>query len=141
VRPSSFRMAGVAILGAGSWGTALAVHLGRLGRRVALWARRPTVAATLAHERTNAVHLAGVALPPTVVPTAELTEACAGATAIVFACQSTGIRALAGGVDLGQGRPLLVSSPSRKRSNGSSVARRCESMRRLTPSAWRLERR
>ncbi len=32
-------MAGIAILGAGSWGTALAVHLGRAGHDVRLWGR------------------------------------------------------------------------------------------------------
>ena len=108
MRASPFRMAVVAILGAGSWGTALAMHLGRLGHRVALWARSPAVAATLAQER-NSVYLPGVELPPTVVPTAELTEACADATAVVFACPSIAIRALAGAVDLAERRPLLVS--------------------------------
>jgi len=43
MRASPLRMVAVAILGAGSWGTALAVHLGRLGRHVALWARSVNV--------------------------------------------------------------------------------------------------
>ena len=108
MRASPFRMAVVAILGAGSWGTALAMHLARLGHRVALWARSPAVAATLAQQR-NSVYLPGLELPPTVVPTAELTEACADASAVVFACPSIAIRALAGAVDLTERRPLLVS--------------------------------
>jgi len=36
-------MAEVGMLGSGSWGTALAVHLARLGHRVALWARKPEI--------------------------------------------------------------------------------------------------
>ena len=36
-------MAAVGMLGSGSWGTAPAVHLARLGHRVALWARKPEV--------------------------------------------------------------------------------------------------
>ena len=36
-------MAAVGMLGSGSWGTALAVHLARLGYRVALWARKPEI--------------------------------------------------------------------------------------------------
>src|SRR2546425_11934386 len=107
MRASPFRMAVVAILGAGSWGTALAMHLGRLGHRVALWARSPAVAATLAQERTNSVYLPGVELPPTVVPTAELTEACADASAVVFAWPSIAIRALSGEGALGERRQRL----------------------------------
>jgi glycerol-3-phosphate dehydrogenase (NAD(P)+) len=50
----------VTILGAGSWGTALAVHLARLGREVRLWARNGEFAAALDGGRENAVYLPGV---------------------------------------------------------------------------------
>ncbi len=36
----------IAVLGAGSWGTALAVHLGRVGHEVRLWARDPGLVAS-----------------------------------------------------------------------------------------------
>jgi len=53
----------IAVLGAGSWGTAIAVHLGRLGHRVHLWARDPRLAAEIETRRANAVYLPDVTLP------------------------------------------------------------------------------
>ena len=53
-------MRSIAVLGAGGWGTALAVHLGRLGHDVRLWARDPVLAADLCSRRANAVYLPGV---------------------------------------------------------------------------------
>ncbi len=56
----------IAILGAGSWGTALALVLRRSRKphRVCLWARRPELAETLAKTRANADYLPGFELPP-----------------------------------------------------------------------------
>lgn len=48
----------IAVIGAGAWGTALALHAARLGHQVTLWARRPE---SLAGGQTR---LPGVALPP-----------------------------------------------------------------------------
>ncbi len=58
-------MAVIAIVGAGAWGTALALHAARAGHQVTLWARDPK------HVLTNP-RLPGFALPPTVQLTAEL---------------------------------------------------------------------
>jgi len=63
----------VGVLGAGSWGTALAVHLAGAGRHeVTLWARHEELAARLRAERGNAVYLPGVELPPQIAPTSDL---------------------------------------------------------------------
>jgi glycerol-3-phosphate dehydrogenase (NAD(P)+) len=63
----------IGILGAGSWGTALAVHLATHGGHpVRLWARREELAAGLARERVNADYLPGVELPAAVEVTADL---------------------------------------------------------------------
>lgn len=88
-------MATVTILGAGSWGTALAVHLARLGRDVRLWARNAELAAALESTRENPVYLPGVALPPPLRATSDLREAVAGATMVVFVSPSSTIRGLA----------------------------------------------
>src|SRR5438105_4184502 len=85
----------VTVLGAGSWGTALAVHLARIGHDVRLWARDPGFAATLSAVRENAVYLPGVPFPPTVTPNPDLAEACAGTEMLVFVCPSSGVRPLA----------------------------------------------
>ena len=80
-----------AIVGAGSFGTALAVHAARAGFDVSLWARRPEVAAELAAERRNRRYLGDVELPPAVHPTSDL-DAVADADVVVMAAPSHGYR-------------------------------------------------
>src|SRR5204863_6843401 len=65
----------IAVLGAGSWSTALAIHLARAGRNVRLWARDAELAAAMAATRTNPRYLCGVSLPPDVEPTSCLEAA------------------------------------------------------------------
>ncbi len=62
----------VIVAGAGAFGTALAVALGREGRPVALWARDAGQVAEMAARRENPRGLPGVALPAAVAPVAEL---------------------------------------------------------------------
>jgi glycerol-3-phosphate dehydrogenase (NAD(P)+) len=85
----------VSVLGGGSWGTALAVHLARLGHEVVLWARNPAFAAEIAAAGENSTYLPGVSFPPSLKPTASLEEASARAEMLVFVCPSSGIRGLA----------------------------------------------
>src|ERR1700752_2195170 len=77
----------VAILGAGAWGTALAVHLsrGRASPRVRLWARDATQASALAARHENARYLPGVTVPSSIRVTAKIDEAVSGAGLVVVA--------------------------------------------------------
>jgi glycerol-3-phosphate dehydrogenase (NAD(P)+) len=84
----------IAVLGAGSWGTALAVHLGRLGHDIPLWARDATLAADIAARRANAIYLPDVTLPDGVAATAALDEALRDAPLVVSAIPSHGCRAV-----------------------------------------------
>lgn len=84
----------VAVLGAGEWGTVLAVVLARRGTSVALWARRPEVAAALARSRENESYLPGVPLPVGLTPTADLSQAVAGAGLIILAIPSRGLASI-----------------------------------------------
>lgn len=84
----------IAVIGSGSWGTALAVLLGKKGYRVALWGRREEAEA-LARDRENAQFLPGIALPDTVAPTADLDCALAGAEAAVMVIPSGALRLVA----------------------------------------------
>ncbi len=84
----------IAILGAGSWGTALAVHLGRLGHDVRLWARDRALVDDMAGRRANAVYLPDVTLPDVVVVTSAIDEALRGTDLIVSAIPSHGCRAV-----------------------------------------------
>lgn len=81
-----------AVLGAGSWGTALAGHLATVGHDVTLWARDPALVRDIAARRANAVYLPDVALPVAVKPTASLEEALTGAELVVCAVPSHGVR-------------------------------------------------
>ena len=56
-------MSAIGVLGAGSWGTALAVHLARVGHDVRLWARDPALVHDMRVRRANAVYLPDVTLP------------------------------------------------------------------------------
>jgi len=82
----------IAVIGAGSWGTALARHLGGKGYMVALWVHRPEQAAALARERENATYLPGFPLPDTVRPTADLAAAVSGKQVVVMVVPSHGYR-------------------------------------------------
>ena len=91
----------IAVLGAGSWGTALACCLaapradGSAGHPVRLWTLDPEHAAVLAATRRNAPFLPMAALPAAVAPTADLAEATAGAWLWVVAVPSQAVRSLA----------------------------------------------
>ncbi|KEZ76535.1 NAD(P)H-dependent glycerol-3-phosphate dehydrogenase [Salinisphaera hydrothermalis] len=87
------RPACLAVIGAGSWGTALAVHLARRGHAVRLWGRDPSAIEAMAESRTNARYLPGVEFPATLEPTAELAAAVDGADDIVVVVPSHALRA------------------------------------------------
>lgn len=89
----------VCVLGAGAWGTALAVQAARAGNPVALWARDPARAAAIDAARENVRYLPGARLAPSVQVTAEAGAALAGA-ALVLAC-----------VPLQYLRPVLAALP------------------------------
>jgi glycerol-3-phosphate dehydrogenase (NAD(P)+) len=84
----------IAILGAGSWGSALAVHLSRVGHDVHLWARDARLASELSTTRQNARYLPGVTFPECVTSTHSLAEALAGSEILVVTVPSHGLRAV-----------------------------------------------
>src|SRR3954447_15703154 len=84
----------VTVLGAGSWGTALAVHLGRVGHDVRLWARDRALVEDMTAWRANAVYLPDVTLPGVVSVTASLADALRDSELIVSAIPSHGCRAV-----------------------------------------------
>ncbi len=84
----------VAVLGAGSWGTALAVHLGRIGHDVRLWARDGSLAADMAARRANAIYLPDVTFPISVSVTPSIDVAVAHVPLVICAVPSHGARAV-----------------------------------------------
>jgi glycerol-3-phosphate dehydrogenase (NAD(P)+) len=81
----------VAILGAGSWGTALTTLLPRC-ERVNLWARDLSLVNSIHADHENRQYLPGIQLGGNVAVTRSLEEALAGAECVVFAVPSSGMR-------------------------------------------------
>ena len=81
----------IAVLGAGAWGTAMSVHLAAQ-HRVTLWARDAAQAAALQNQRENKRYLPGMLLPASVVVSADITAAMRGATLVLAAVTTAGLR-------------------------------------------------
>lgn len=84
----------IAVLGAGSWGTALAVLLATNGRRVLLWGRDCAHVAAMANERRNRRYLADAPFPPSLAVTADLRKTIVAASDVLVAVPTSGFRAL-----------------------------------------------
>jgi glycerol-3-phosphate dehydrogenase (NAD(P)+) len=84
----------IAVIGAGSWGTALGIVAGRAGHTVRLWSRNTEVVTSINRERVNSVYLAPHRIPEGVSATADLAEALASAEIVVMAAPSHITRAL-----------------------------------------------
>ena len=82
------------ILGAGAWGTAMAIHLNRLGHGVHLVARRIDHAMRLASDRVNSDYLPEITIPINIQIGHEIKPALMEANAVVLACPSMGIKDL-----------------------------------------------
>lgn len=87
-------MAAIVVLGAGSWGTALAIQFARSGRPTRLWGRDRARLATMARERRNSRYLESGEFPPSLNATVELDDALAGADDVLLAVPSHAFRAL-----------------------------------------------
>jgi glycerol-3-phosphate dehydrogenase (NAD(P)+) len=98
-------MRSVAVIGAGSWGTALAVHLARIGHRVHLWARDTTLVEEMERRGANPVYLPDVPFPATLTATGDLPLALGDAQFVVVAVPSHGVRQV-----LRQGEPYVRPS-------------------------------
>src|SRR5687768_2654412 len=84
----------IAIIGAGSWGTALAVVAARAGHQVRLWSRNADVIRSINESRVNSLYLKSVPIPSSVAAVSELKAALDHAELIVFAAPSHAAREL-----------------------------------------------
>ncbi len=82
----------IAVLGAGSWGSALAIQFARAGRRTLLWGRDPAHLATLAAERRNTRYLPDAPFPDGLILEPDLTRAVDAALDILIAVPSHAFR-------------------------------------------------
>ncbi|HVR27916.1 MAG TPA: NAD(P)H-dependent glycerol-3-phosphate dehydrogenase [Thermoanaerobaculia bacterium] len=115
------------ILGAGTWGTALAVHLARSGHRVVLRGRSERLMAAIAAERRNATYLPAIVIPDEVEATSDIGRVAACGTVVVVV-PSHGfrgaVRELLAARPQGAGALVLVSGT--KGIEGGTLARMSE---------------
>ena len=84
----------VAIIGAGGWGTALAIALARNTETIRLWVYEKEVCDSLSHGRVNGLYLPGFHVPSNVHPTTDLGAALDGAEIVLIAVPSQHLRSL-----------------------------------------------
>jgi glycerol-3-phosphate dehydrogenase (NAD(P)+) len=89
-------MSDIAVVGAGSYGSCLAMLFGRAGHRVSLWCRNPETADSMERTRANEGYLPGHTLPDTITVTSDLEAAVSGKQFVVGVTPSHGIRAVLG---------------------------------------------
>ena len=86
-------MTRVAVVGAGSWGTAVAAIVADNAPTM-LWARRAALAESIVADHENPDYLPHIRLPDSLRATGDLAEVCADADVVVFAVPSHGLRAV-----------------------------------------------
>lgn len=96
----------IGVLGAGSWGTALANATQRAGREVTLWARNPQAAAAIAHSGENPA-LPGIRLDPRLIVTSSFEQAI-DSDVVLLVVPAQAVRSVARMIPAGKGRNLPV---------------------------------
>jgi glycerol-3-phosphate dehydrogenase (NAD(P)+) len=109
----------IAVVGAGSWGTALAHVFAAQELDVRLWARKPALAEELGRSRENRRYLPGVRLPESVAVSSDLGMACVGAEIVVFAVPTQAMRSVSGEAASGLGDEAIVVSAAKGFESGS----------------------
>ncbi len=127
----------IAVIGGGSWGTALTVHLGRLGLTSCLWVRDPELSRQIRSTGENPWYLPGIPLPSRLGVTSDLSQALAGAGLVIVVVPShafdgvaedvarrlpQGTRILSGTKGLEPGGARRMSEILKARCPGSPVA-------------------
>jgi glycerol-3-phosphate dehydrogenase (NAD(P)+) len=88
-------MGKIAVIGAGSFGTAMACVARRAGQKVTLWAREPEVAKAINGGKGNPMFLPGIGIEPGIAATTDLAQALAGADAVLMVVPSQFFRSVA----------------------------------------------
>ena len=85
-------MTTITVIGAGSWGTAIAIHLARNGHHILLWDRDVAKLQEMAANRSNPKYLSHIRLPETISIAYDLKQAVTAADVIFIAVPSHGFR-------------------------------------------------
>ena len=112
----------IGVIGAGAWGTALAVVVGRAGRAVTMWAHVAEVVADINRNHRNEALLPGVTLEPSIRATADLAEA-AAADMLLLTVPAQFLRKVASGLApfLSPGTPVVICAKGIETESGAGV--------------------
>lgn len=110
----------IAVIGAGAWGTALAIAAARAGRRVRLWAREPEVVAAIESGGENTPFLPDRPLPVEVTATNDMASVLSGADLVLLVVPSQVLRRVAAQVQerLPAGVPVVICAKGIERGSG-----------------------
>lgn len=103
----------IAIVGAGSWGTALAVIAARAGHQVSLWSRDPEVVKSINESRVNSRYLTSISIPEQVTATNEISTALDQASIVLLAAPSHAARELLSEMSAAMAESAIVVSVSK----------------------------
>lgn len=103
----------VAVIGAGNWGTALAIMAARAGHEVSLWSRDPAVVTSINSSRINQKYLTSATIPDSVVATNRLDEALERRSLIVLAAPSHALRNLLADISSFVNPESIITSASK----------------------------
>ena len=120
----------LAIIGAGSWGTALALALQPRFERVTLWAHETDLVERMRTSRVNDVFLPGFTLPPNILPVSDLAAALANAGIVLSVMPSHHVRGVYGRM-LEQLEPSMVFASATKGIENGSLMRMSEVIREV----------
>ena len=104
--------AALAVVGGGSWGTALARHAALAGLPVSLWIHDPDLCAAVRSERVNTTYLPGHPIPESLLVSSEIGEVVAGAGAVLLVVPSHHLRAVTRSLaaHVRENAPVLVAT-------------------------------
>jgi len=127
-----------AVVGGGSWGTALALHLARAGFRVPVWVHDRSRLEEMRGGRENRTYLPGFPLPERIEPTSDLVEVVTGRDLVVWVIPARYLREVvrAAGHALHRDARLLIATKGIEPETGlrmSEVVQEC-----LGGSRWRV---
>jgi glycerol-3-phosphate dehydrogenase (NAD(P)+) len=112
-------MSDIAVVGAGSYGSCLAMLFGRAGHRVSLWCRNAETAEAMQRTRANESYLPGHTLPDTITVTSDLLGAVRGKQFVVGVTPSHGIRTVFGQAVTAMDPDAIVINASKGLDEGS----------------------
>lgn len=120
----------VGVLGAGAWGTALALAVHRAGRETVLWSRRLDQTEAIRRTQENAEYLPGITFPTGLTVTSDQAEAVSGADALLLVVPAQHMRDTLAKFDIPTGIPLISAAKGIELSTDKTMS---EVLREILP--------